>query len=203
MDDPYLLPGTNVLRNLAGITDPGELVVVENRVTRARIVQLSNDPLRGTYDLARLQAIHRHIFQDIYDWAGQLRTVNISKGNTPFAFASALVPAASELFTRLRNEKNLQGLGHAVFVSRAAHYLSEINALHPFREGNGRAQRAFLAQLARDAGWTIDWHPISEEQNIRASVEAFGGNENAFAELLGPITTPSTTPLRVVPPPTS
>jgi cell filamentation protein len=129
--------------------------------------------------------------------------VNISKGNTPFAFASALVPAASELFTRLTNEKNLQGLGHAVFVSRAAHYLSEINALHPFREGNGRAQRAFLAQLAREAGWTIDWHPISEEQNIRASVEAFGGKENAFADLLGPITTPSTIPLRVVPPPTS
>jgi cell filamentation protein len=120
-------------------------------VTYARSVQLRHHPLPGRHDLDHLRAFHQHLFQDVYDWAGQLRTVNIVKGNTPFAFANALLAASNVLFTELAVENLLRDLDHNQFVNRAAHYLTELNALHPFREGNGRNRNAFLTQLAIDA----------------------------------------------------
>jgi cell filamentation protein len=189
-NDPYLIPGTATLRNLAGFTDPDELTLIEHRSSRGRSVELRLRPLPGRYDLAHLCAFHRHLFGDIYDWAGQLRTVNIVKGSTPFAYANALIPAAAELFDQLASEQFLRRLDHTIFVARAAHYLTELNALHPFREGNGRTQRAFLFQLAIDAGWHIDWDTVTAQQNTTASVASFAGDEAAFVALLSPITTP-------------
>jgi cell filamentation protein len=207
--DPYLIPGSETLRNLAGFTDPSALAAFEFEVTYTHGIQLRHQPVPGRYDLDHLRAFHQHLFQDVYDWAGRLRTVNIVKGNTPFAFANALVAASNVLFTELAGENLLRELDHNQFVNRAARYLTELNALHLFREGNGRTQRAFLSQLAIDVRWHLDWEPVTAEQNITASIASFAGNENAFAELLAPITTPlatpehidQTKPLRSIPPP--
>jgi cell filamentation protein len=206
--DPYLIAGSETLRNLAGFTDPSALAAFEFEATYARSVQLRHQPIPGRYDLDHLRAFHRHLFQDVYDWAGHLRTVNIVKGNTPFAFANALVTASHSLFAHLVDENFLRDLDHNQFVNRAAHYLTEINALHPFREGNGRTQRAFLFQLAIDAGWHIDWETVTAEQNINASIASFAGDEGAFVELLATITTlplrdgvDRSKPLRAAPPP--
>lgn len=209
MTDPYLIPGTDTLRNLSGYADPDELRQFEYEATYGRLTLLADRPIPGTYDLAHLRAFHRFIFQDVYDWAGELRTVNIAKGGTLFAVADAIVPYANDLFARLAAENLLVGLNHSAFVARAAHYLAEINALHPFREGNGRTKRAFLHQLAENAGWNIDWDTITADQNINASIAAMNGDETGFAELLFLVTTPRLAstehraPLRPVPNPTS
>jgi cell filamentation protein len=205
--DPYLIPGTDTLRNVPGYTDPGQLQEFEHHETIRRIIELDDRPIAGRYDLDHLCAFHRHLFQDIYDWAGDIRTVNIAKGGTLFGLAHALIPYATDLFNHLAAENHLVGLDHTTFVNRAAHYVAEINALHPFREGNGRTQRAFLHQLSKNAGWNIEWDTVTAEQNITASIAAMNGDETGFVELLTTITTPLPAdvdypqPLRAVPNP--
>jgi cell filamentation protein len=112
---------------------------------------LHESPVTPTYDLHHLREIHRRIFGDIYDWAGQIRTVAIAKGAT-FCLPQYIESSAAVIFDDLRDENYLRGLDRDAFTGRLAHYLGEVNALHPFREGNGRAQRAFFGQLTLDAG---------------------------------------------------
>jgi cell filamentation protein len=112
---------------------------------------LHESPVTPTYDLHHLREIHRRIFGDIYDWAGQIRTVAIAKGAT-FCLPQYIESSAAVIFDDLRDEDYLRDLDRDAFTGRLAHYLGEVNALHPFREGNGRAQRAFFGQLTLDAG---------------------------------------------------
>jgi cell filamentation protein len=105
---------------------------------------------------------------DIYDWAGQLRTVAIAKG-TWFCLPQYIESAAVEVFQALHGESLLCGLPQDVFTERLTYYLGEVNAIHPFREGNGRAQRAFVEQLAGDAGFILDWQHLDADRNIVAS----------------------------------
>lgn len=152
MADPYSDPKSGVLVNKLGLLTQPELERVERDLTSFALLRLRDRPLPGGYDLAHLQGFHRAIFGDIYPWAGQIRTVAISKGNL-FCLPQFIEPSAAAIFGSLNGERNLRGLVRSTFLDRLAHYLGEVNALHPFREGNGRAQRAFFDQLARDAGW--------------------------------------------------
>jgi cell filamentation protein len=126
-----------VLRNKFGITDGTQLAQVEASYTLLRIAELANQPIAGPFDLARLQTIHRYLFQDVYDWAGEIRQVEISKGNSQFAYVAYILSNAQKLFAQLAQEHDLRGLPDDQFARRAAYYLGEINVLHPFREGNG------------------------------------------------------------------
>src|SRR5580700_5279155 len=136
--DPYVYPGTNVLRNRRDLTDPELLARFEARQTHRRIAELVDTPLAGRFDGAHLKAIHRHIFQDVYGWAGQFRTVNISKSGHLFGLAAFLEPALRQALEKLSFESYLAGLDAAAFAGRAAWLLGELNAAHSFREGNGR-----------------------------------------------------------------
>jgi cell filamentation protein len=183
--DPYLYPGTDVLKNLRDIRDPHILSRFEADATSRRIIQLINAPVPGRFDTARLKAIHKHIFQDVYGWAGQFRTVNISKGGHPFGAAAFVEPALNDLLQKLSAENYLQAVDPRVFASRAGYFLGEINAAHPFREGNGRTQREFIRELGRHAGFVVDWSRITRFQMIAASRESFHtGNSSALAELI-------------------
>lgn len=183
-EDPYRYPDTDVLRNKLGIQDVAELRGVEAKVTRLRMAALRHAPVPGVFDLAHLRHIHKWLFSDIYDWAGQLRTVAIRKDGYLFANPQFIEEQAGELFTRLANENQLQGLALDDFVDRAAWYLGEVNAIHPFREGNGRAQREFLRQLAAESGWEIDWAEVDPDENIRASVHAMNKDHSMLAQLI-------------------
>ena len=152
-EDPYADPVTGVLRNKLGLSTPGELQTAEQEITHAALIFLTESPVKPSYDLGHLCAIHRRIFGDIYDWAGQLRTVAIAKGSW-FCLPQHIESSAAEIFRALHGESLLRGLPREAFTERLTHYLGEINAVHPFREGNGRAQRAFFEQLAADAGFT-------------------------------------------------
>ena len=150
--DPYLIPGTDTLRNKAGITDRATLNDFEREVTTARSFELIAKPIEGNFDFDHLKDIHKHLFQDVYEWAGKPRTIGISKGGHQFEWPEQLQRSADKVFGELAQEDHLKGLDREEFVDRAAHYLNDINVLHPFREGNGRSQRAFMDHVAENAG---------------------------------------------------
>ena len=183
--DPYLHPGTNVLKNLRGLTDPELLERFEARRTHYRVSELIDNPVPGRFDLGHLKAIHRYIFQDVYEWAGQFRTVNISKGGHLFGLATFLEPALQQVLTKLAAENHLIELDADTFAGRAAYFLGELNAAHPFREGNGRAQREFIRELGLKAGHYIDWRATTAKEMIEASqLSHLRGESSLFANLI-------------------
>jgi cell filamentation protein len=188
--DPYVFPGTNCLRNRLGIRDPRELAVIEAEQTSILIAQLERTRLPGRYDLAHLRAFHRRIFGDIYEWAGELRTVAIAKDDSLFALPEHIDAYLVGVFAELAGEEHLRGLARGPFLDRLTHYYAELNAAHPFREGNGRAQRAFLGQLARDAGHTLAWRRLERERNIGAARASHRGENSPLLELLDELLEP-------------
>ncbi|UWE07645.1 Fic/DOC family protein [Actinacidiphila bryophytorum] len=182
MIDPYALPN-GVLRNKLRLTDAELLATAEADITRARLAQLSARPLPGSYDLGHLQGFHAHIFGDLYTWAGELRTVDIAK-QTPFCPVGNLLAYADEVFGRLRSRDWLRSLSRRDFIRGIAELYGDLNALHPFREGNGRTQRAFLAQLGADAGREVSWVGLDQEVNQEASVKSFLGDNSLLEAML-------------------
>jgi cell filamentation protein len=172
--DPYLEPGTGVLRNRLGITTARELAAVEAALSASRLIDLEQRRLPGDYDLGHLRAFHHYIFGDVYDWAGELRTVSIAKGSV-FCLPQHLQTYGREMFDKLTAANQLRGLARDQFVTRLTEFLGDLNALHPFREGNGRTQRAFVSQLAHDAGHHIEWVRMDPEQNRAAGAASLHG----------------------------
>ena len=183
-DDTYCYPGTDVLRNKAEITNAEDLDTFEGELSTLRSIEILESPIAGQFDLAHLQRIHLALFQDVYDWAGKIRTVDISRGNSRFANVRFIESAANDIFNKLARENWLRGLDADTLSKRLAHYLSEINALHPFREGNGRVQRIFISQLSQSAGYQLDYSDLEQEQIYQAMELAFNGDESILANLI-------------------
>jgi cell filamentation protein len=190
--DPYRDKNTGILRNLLGIATEDKLQEAEAQITSVQISTLIVDhqyaPDEVTWDL--LCTIHHFIFSDIFDWAGQPRTIELSKGKTSFARVDHITSSAAEIFKRLAKEDYLIGLGKDEFVQRLAHYYSELNILHPFREGNGRAVRTLLTMLGGSIGWNIAWDKMSAKQNIAACIAAYHDDERPLREMLEDIIEP-------------
>ncbi|MGB9154539.1 MAG: Fic family protein [Alphaproteobacteria bacterium] len=183
--DRYIDAETGVLKNRLGITSEAELEKAEADFASARSYELSQHPLKGQFDLDHLKAIHGYMFKDLYEWAGQCRDIEIAKGDNFFAHHIHIEAAAKSVFDGLAKENRLVGLSKADFCDRAAFYLGEINALHPFREGNGRAQREFISQLAYTNGYYIEWKNISQDEMVQASIASFKhGDCSKFAAYL-------------------
>ncbi|WP_255298954.1 Fic/DOC family protein [Bacillus thuringiensis] len=168
----YCYPGTDVLKNKMDYQDNDLLKSFETIMTGVRIAELQANPITGNFDLKHLQEIHKYIFQDVYPFAGKLREENIAKGSFQFAHASFLKDQATELFKQLKDENTLKGLKIDEFSNRAAHYMAEINVLHPFREGNGRTQREFIRCLALSNGYSLEWEREKKEAVFNASVKS-------------------------------
>ena len=190
-EDPYSDPVTGVLYNKLGLGTAAGLEAAEREITHAALILLDESPVSPSYDLPHLQEIHKRIFGDIYEWAGQIRTVAIAKG-AMFCLPQYIDSSAAVIFGELRDEDCLRGLRRDAFVGRLAHYLGEVNALHPFREGNGRAQRAFFGQLARDAGFTLAWQHLDPARNVEASAAIMRGDPEPMREMLDALTRGST-----------
>jgi cell filamentation protein len=180
--DPYVDKETGILKNLLGCRSEDELSIKERELSYLRQTELWLHPIEATFDLAHLQAIHRHLFQDVYSWAGRLRTIDISRDETLFAPHSRIEPYAQTVFAQLAAERHT--LAAVDLASRLAHYLGEINAMHPFREGNGRTQRILTDQLAKENGHTILWSRCSQQEMIDASVAAHHRDSNMLADLI-------------------
>lgn len=180
-DDPYVYPGTSLLRNRLGITDPDFLDKQERALVALRMRR--GVPI-GAFDLAHLRAIHRHLFQDMYDWAGDLRTVEISKGRQQFQFRQYIQTGMADVHRRLVHARFLTGLAADAFVEQAAVILGDINYIHPFREGNGRTQLQYLKQLAGQAGHRLDLARIPGERWLAASIASHAADYAPMAKVL-------------------
>ncbi len=176
--DSYFYQGTSVLKNIPGLRDEQAVRAFDYEQSAARIAELREKPSSGKFDLQQLQEVHRYIFQDVYEWAGQLRTVDIAKVNSQFARPEFIATEAARMTGRLAKESFLRGLDKAAFVERFAEHYGDWNALHPFREGNGRATREFMAQLARQVGYDLDNAKIdnSKDQWNKACADSMRGD---------------------------
>jgi cell filamentation protein len=180
--DPYLYPGTDVLRNVPGLKDAGQLAAFETSKTFQRSYELLNRPADGAFDTAHIKAIHRYLFQDVFTWAGQFRITMLGKaehfGRPPTWFTPPhlLEHEAGRIFGALHAADLLRGLGQVEFARQAARLLAEVNKLHPFREGNGRTQRLFVDALARQAGHQLHFDVVTRERMILASIRANNGS---------------------------
>jgi cell filamentation protein len=185
--DPYVYPGTGVLRNSLEIRDPQELARAEADLVRAALAVVAGRPLPGSYDLAHWQTFHRRIFGGLYPWAGELRTVQIAKPNAFYARPEHIAEYAQGIFAELAQEDCLKGLDRAAFLERLTHYHAEMYAVHPFREGNTRSLRAFLGQLAAEAGHHIAWEHLDHKRSFAANVRSLNGKNDRLRALLNAI----------------
>lgn len=170
--DPYIDPATGILRNKVGAHTREELVTAEAALTFARAIELSDTPVLASGDLAEFRAIHKHLFQDVYDWAGELRTIDMRKqveGAEFFLAVQMIDRAAAFASQELHEDRMLQGLDRLQFVDRLSYHYDQWNYIHPFREGNGRAQRIFWNRVAAEAGWNLDWRSVQGSVNNEAS----------------------------------
>ena len=177
-NDPHSEAGQACPRNCFGITDYAELQKYEAALVAKRGGELEDHAGLGDFSVAHLRSIHRFLFQDVFAWAGEFRVVNISKGNSSFGPSRFIVEALHDALGKLAAESLLCDLTPRIFAERAAFYLGEINAIHPFREGNGRTQREFIRQLAVRAGHPLSWAGFSQAENIAASILSHTRGEN-------------------------
>lgn len=182
MKDPYV-DENGVLKNKLGIDNAADLKEAERDFTGSRISELRENPIKGSFDFKHLQKIHGHIFQDVYDWAGKTRTVEIAKGNM-FCSTRFIDSYQQGVFDRLRKDDFLKDMSREQFSKEAAFYLGEINMLHPFREGNGRTQREFMLELSREAGWELDLSKVSREEMIQASQQSANSTDDLFEKMI-------------------
>jgi cell filamentation protein len=170
--DPHV-SSNGVLINNLGIQNTQDLNAAENTLTELRITQLAMSPIEGDYGLSHARDVHRHIFGDIYPWAGEVRQVDITKGDTMF-LAHTHIDSYFERIRRRLLEGGLVGGQFddvRAFAAAAGEYLGLLNHAHPFREGNGRTQRELLRLVARDHGYTLNWSGTSPQAMRLACIE--------------------------------
>jgi cell filamentation protein len=181
VEDPYTYKNSTVLKNKLDLRNQAELDAFEAEISSAR----AEEPLpEGTLDFKHYCAIHHHLFQDVYDWAGQPRTVRIAKGGNPFCFPENIHDKATNLFEELRQASHLRNLEAREFAHNAAHFLAELNAVHAFREGNGRSQLSFFALLADNAGHPLNLDRLDPEEMLAAMIASFDGDERKLAAVI-------------------
>lgn len=180
-DDPYVYPGTRILKNKLDIQDADMLDLAERRLATVRARQ---GVPQGNFDLRHLKAIHFHLFQDVYEWAGQIRTVEISKGESQFQFRQYIETGMSDIHRRLVKAGLLRGLERSNFAAEAGQIIGDVNYVHPFREGNGRTQLQYLKLLAIQAGHPLDLTKIDATGWLKASREAHLARYALMAEVI-------------------
>ena len=180
-DDFYCYPDSAVLKNKLDIKDWETLEKAEREITGLKAVQFSDSPFPDELNFNYIKKLHKFLFQDIYNWAGETRKVDISKGNI-FCQHELIEVNADFLMNELKAENYL--LDTTDIVKRLAYYLGDLNSIHPFREGNGRIQRLFVAELARRAGYDLDFSGITPEEMIVASDEAFRHNYEPLEQIV-------------------
>jgi cell filamentation protein len=196
--EDYLYPanesGVQVLRNKMGLREFGAWHGAERQLTVLRAQELIGRPdlVSRTFDVAHWKGIHHHIFQDVYEWAGEFRAVDISKATlvdgadgklkqqfNSFAPSAELEGYADAVMGHVRDADMFAGCDRAGVVDGLADSLMWMNRLHPFREGNGRTQRVMAEHIAAHAGYLLDWYRISPEEQHRVMAQSYGDEHRA------------------------
>ena len=171
-DSIYCYPNSNVLVNKFDVRVADELFKIENDITIYKLFILRQKGITGNFDVAHFVSIHKFIFEDIYPFAGLYRSENIAKDNFMFANWEFIEDNMNSIFGELKRENYLKGLTKEEFAKRLTYYMSELNFLHQFREGNGRTTREFIRQLALKNGYNLDLSRFKAEDILNASIES-------------------------------
>jgi len=192
----YLQPEmTLTLRNLVGADTPLPLRQREDEFVELGLAELAVRPVRQSFDLAHLRAIHERLFGDVYPWAGETRTVNMNRPGSPsFCPWDQVEFEVAYLADHLQQRDRLVGLGREQFVDRVTRVYDAVNRVHAFREGNGRTQREWMSDLARGAGYRLDWTAVRGSENDQACVRARLGDRRDLTAMIDSITEPATAP---------
>jgi cell filamentation protein len=179
-DYTYVDPSSGLLKNLLDISDHDVLLFVESSAVSKRLQELFRNPItiKGTSSLLE---IHQHLFQDIYDWAGKVRTVNISKDGKPFFDGERFSSAFQYIDSLIEEYRTIDSSNFHEIAKTLASILDHVNFLHPFREGNGRTQREFIRLLALEKGLTLNLNPAD---NTTVYNQYMQGTINGDIELL-------------------
>ncbi|BDQ23848.1 Fic family protein (plasmid) [Rhodococcus qingshengii] len=188
MKDPYVDPETGVLINKLGHTDPQALLEDERAAAYQRILQLETQPIPGNFDFDHLKKIHQFILQDVYDWAGTLRTRDTGAVgmNLPHCRPEHIENQAAFIFRGIAKDNFPQGLPKDRAVDRLAYHWGETTVLHPFRDGNSRTQRVFFDELLKSSGWTIDWQKVHASAVQAARYVAMEATHTPLRDVLAP-----------------
>lgn len=174
----YFTSHDDVLENKLGIHDPQSMKQIEEQIVPLRTAEIYSSFHINNFDFVALKAIHEKLFSDIYQMAGQVREVDMTKGgnSVPFCYVQFIEQEQQRIFSALKQDGYYVGLTREEFIRKITWLASELNALHPFRDGNGRAIRVFLVLLAANAGYELDYSKVEKEELIGADKEAFGGD---------------------------
>jgi len=169
-------PNTFVLINKLGITDQDELESLEKQITLLRGTQAEKETEFRNVDFEFYKSLHRTLFSDLYDWAGTLRTINISKKGTIFCEHTELDHIGRLKFERLKKQDFFRNMPDGDFLNEITDLYHELNMLHPFREGNGRTLRLFITLLVRNTGRDIDFTICDNDVLTIATIRAAQGD---------------------------
>lgn len=173
-DDPYCYSDSSVLRNLLNIEDDAELANAEQEITELAVDGIDFEP--PPYDFGYFKKLHSLIFEDVYEWAGKVRTIDMSKGDTRFCTCSRITPETDKIFQAFAEADYYQHYDRENFVKAIAELYVELNMAHPFREGNGRAQRMLFEHIIINAGYEFDLESVTQPEWIDANIAGVGCN---------------------------
>lgn len=182
MFEGYFTQQDDVLENKLGISDPVQLKEAEAAIVAVRANEILQNPPAGVMDYSYLKELHRRLFSDIYDFAGTTRTVDIAKGGSAFCYVQFIEDEQKRIFAGLRKNFSAR-ISRAEFIARLVVPSADLNALHPFREGNGRTLRLFYTLLARRCGFHLSYDAVESEQMMLADVRAFQGDFALLTEV--------------------
>jgi len=180
-NDPYCYPDSKVLRNLLNIENDEELEEAEEELTElaAADIEFESPP----YDFNYLKSIHEQLFEDVYEWAGEIRSIDLSKGSTRFCTCTRITPEANKIFSTLSDANYYIDYDRDELVKAVAEFYIELNMIHPFREGNGRAQRILFEHIIINCGYEFDLEAINQHEWINANIAGVSCNYEPMATL--------------------
>lgn len=182
----YVYPGTDVLKNKLNIKDFEKLQNIEREIASVREADIDVHPISGDYGLDHMKAIHKKLFSDIYDWAGTTRMTNITKAGSSFCDVNDIEMSFDKLHKQLKQDRYLKFIMSKDELSDSlSRYYSEVNRIHPFREGNGRTQRIYFRQMiSENLCYDLDFSNVTREQMTFASKEAMSGNITPMRDMM-------------------
>lgn len=183
--DPYMDQKTHTLKNIPNLSTPKKLEAFEEIIFQASFTEathyVNNQEL---IDLSTWKSVHTICFSDVYTWAGELRTIRIAKNKTVFSYPENIDQEADKLFTEINKLLS----SNKLTVDQAAIYFTEINVLHPFREGNGRTQRILFTEIYKRIGYVIDYSLTTQDEMISAMISGYNGDYKPVKNLFQKIT---------------
>ena len=172
-----------MLKNKLNIRNRDELKQAEEEITALKQYVLMESPIKGRFTKAQLMNIHRFLFEDIYPFAGHIRREQISKGDTMFFPPHLIGQELDKVFSKLHSEKMMHEKDRKHQIEHLSYIMSELNIIHPFREGNGRSIRELIRCMALHYGFSLDWSCVDRDTMLDAAIRSVV-DDRAFCDVI-------------------